>query len=102
MTDDALTRIAAALERLAPAPMPSPDFDAADAFAWHTSPDRLEPVVRVARVDAAASRSHLHLVPTGGAVQVVTNSQSVRFARRRFTAVCVALVVVAGAPVLVG
>jgi uncharacterized protein len=47
----ALERIAAALERLAPAPMPAPDFEAAEAFAWHTAPDRLEPVVRVARVD---------------------------------------------------
>ena len=51
MIDDALTRIAAALERLAPAPMPSPDFGMADAFAWHTLPDRLEPVTHVARVD---------------------------------------------------
>ncbi len=48
---DALTRIAEALERLAPAPMPAPDFAAAEAFAWHTAPDRLEPVVRVSRVD---------------------------------------------------
>jgi uncharacterized protein len=47
---DPLERIAAALERLAPAPMPAPDF-AADAYAWHTAPDRLEPVARVARVD---------------------------------------------------
>lgn len=51
MTDDALTRIAAALERLSPAGMPAPDFGSADAFAWHTAPDRLEPVVNVARVD---------------------------------------------------
>jgi predicted AAA+ superfamily ATPase len=47
---DPLERIAAALERLAPAPMPAPDF-AAEAFVWHTAPDRLEPVGRVARVD---------------------------------------------------
>ncbi|TGD64099.1 ATP-binding protein [Tabrizicola sp. WMC-M-20] len=51
MTTDTLARIAAALERLAPAPQPAPDFTAADAFAWHTDPDRLEPVARVARVD---------------------------------------------------
>lgn len=51
MTDDTLTRIAAALERLAPAPMPAPDFASADAYAWHTSPDRLEPVTQVSRVD---------------------------------------------------
>jgi predicted AAA+ superfamily ATPase len=48
---DALTRIAEALERLAPAPMPAPDFTAAEAFAWHSAPDLLEPVVRVSRVD---------------------------------------------------
>jgi uncharacterized protein len=46
-----MLRIAEALERLAPAPMPAPDFTTAEAFAWHTSPDRLEPVARVARVD---------------------------------------------------
>ena len=48
---DALTRIAEALERLAPAPMPAPDFGAADAFLWHSGPDRLDPVQDVARVD---------------------------------------------------
>ena len=47
---DTLLRIAEALERLAPAAMPSPDFSA-EAFAWHTGPDRLEPVAKVSRVD---------------------------------------------------
>ena len=47
----ALDRIAAALERLAPAPAPAPDFAAAEAFAWHPDPDRLVPVAEVARVD---------------------------------------------------
>jgi uncharacterized protein len=47
---DPLDRIAAALERLAPAPMPAPDF-AAGAFAWHTGPDRLVPVTQVSRVE---------------------------------------------------
>ena len=51
MTDDALTRIAAALERLSPPAMGAPDFASADAFAWHVSPDRLDPVQHVARVD---------------------------------------------------
>lgn len=50
MIDDPLERIAAALERLAPAPMPAPDF-AAEAFVWHTAPDRLDPVAHVSRVD---------------------------------------------------
>ena len=47
---DALIRIAAALDRLAPAPQPAPEFNA-EAFAWHTDPDRLEPVHKVARID---------------------------------------------------
>ncbi|AWD23274.1 ATP-binding protein [Pseudogemmobacter blasticus] len=46
-----MERIAAALERLAPAPAPPPDFTAATAFVWHTEPDRLVPVTKVARVD---------------------------------------------------
>ena len=51
MIDDPMDRIAAALERMAPAPQPAPDFDAATAFVWHTGPDRLEPVKKVSRVD---------------------------------------------------
>lgn len=51
MDEDVLTRIAAALERMAPPPLPSPDFDAASAFVWHVDPDRLEPAQQVARVD---------------------------------------------------
>lgn len=50
MTEDSLARIAAALERLAPAPAPAPDFDAAEAFVWHLAPDRLDPVAAVNRV----------------------------------------------------
>ncbi|WP_375228061.1 ATP-binding protein [Roseobacter sp. S98] len=51
MIDDPVERIAAALERLAPAPVAAPDFSAAPAFVWHVSPDRLEPVPAVSRVD---------------------------------------------------
>jgi predicted AAA+ superfamily ATPase len=51
MTDAFLARIAAALERIAPAPLAAPDFGAAEAFVWHTQPERLDPVARVARVD---------------------------------------------------
>ena len=50
---DPLLRIALALERLAPPPAPAPDFTAADAFLWHTGPDRLDPVHQVSRVDLA-------------------------------------------------
>ncbi|XDA96755.1 ATP-binding protein [Sulfitobacter sp. LCG007] len=48
---DPMERIAAALERIAPAPQPAPDFAAASAFVWHVDPDRLEPVAAVSRVD---------------------------------------------------
>ena len=51
MTKKTLNRIAAALERLSPAPGDAPDFSAATAFVWHADPDRLEPVVRVNRVE---------------------------------------------------
>ncbi len=44
-------RIAAALERLAPAPAAMPDFTAADAFAWQPGGQRLIPVKRVNRVE---------------------------------------------------
>jgi predicted AAA+ superfamily ATPase len=53
MNDAALERIAAALERLAPAPEAAPDLSAAPAFVWHTDPDRLEPVTDVNRVDVS-------------------------------------------------
>jgi predicted AAA+ superfamily ATPase len=46
-----LARVAAALERLAPAPHAAPDFAAADAFIWHPQGSRLTPVVRVNRVE---------------------------------------------------
>ncbi|HTU55798.1 MAG TPA: ATP-binding protein [Acetobacteraceae bacterium] len=44
------SRIAEALERLAPPPPAPPDFAAADAFVWHPRPPRLVPVPVVARV----------------------------------------------------
>ena len=50
MADDPTSRIAAALERMSPAPMDVPDFDSADAFLWHTGPDCLEPIAQVNRV----------------------------------------------------
>ncbi len=48
---DPMERIAEALERMSPAPLAAPDFAAADAFVWHTSPDRLDPVAKVNRID---------------------------------------------------
>lgn len=46
----ALKRIAAALERMSPAPQAAPDFEGAEAFVWHVDPDRLVPVPQVNRV----------------------------------------------------
>ncbi|MCH2075382.1 MAG: ATP-binding protein [Rhodobacteraceae bacterium] len=51
MNDDALGRIAEALERLAPPPAEAPDWSAADAFVWHADPDAVVPVGRVNAVD---------------------------------------------------
>ncbi|MEM6479956.1 MAG: ATP-binding protein [Pseudomonadota bacterium] len=51
MNDDALGRIAEALERMAPAPLSAPDFTEAEAFLWETGPERLRPVAKVSRVD---------------------------------------------------
>lgn len=51
MSRATLARIADALERLAPPPVPLPDLTAADAYVWHPDPDRLEPVAQVDRVD---------------------------------------------------
>ena len=51
MTEALMLRIAEALERLAPPPPPLPDVGEAEAFVWHTAPDRLEPVAQVSRVD---------------------------------------------------
>lgn len=50
-----LTRIAEALDRLAPPPPASLSAAAttADAFVWRADPDRLDPVMRVNRVDIA-------------------------------------------------
>ncbi|WP_424927023.1 ATP-binding protein [Amaricoccus tamworthensis] len=50
-SQDAMTRIAEALERISPPGIGTPDLDAAEAFVWHVSPDRLEPVPVVSRVD---------------------------------------------------
>ncbi|SMX32454.1 ATP-binding protein [Octadecabacter ascidiaceicola] len=65
MNDEALGRIAEALERLAPAPAAAPDFTAS-AYVWHADPDSLQPVETVNRVDLSLlvginrSRDTLH------------------------------------------
>ncbi len=51
-----LTRIADALERLAPKPVPEHSLDGADAFVWHTEPEHLEPVHEVNRIPLSLLR----------------------------------------------
>jgi predicted AAA+ superfamily ATPase len=48
-----VTRIAEALERLAPAAPPNVSLDSADAFVWHPVPAHLAPVPKVSRIDIA-------------------------------------------------
>ena len=50
---DLATRIAEALERLAPLVPPPMTLDGADAFVWHPEPPHLAPVRKVSRVDIA-------------------------------------------------
>jgi predicted AAA+ superfamily ATPase len=52
----ALSRIAEALERLAPPAPPAPDFAVADAFVWHADRGALQPVAKVNRVDIVLLR----------------------------------------------
>jgi uncharacterized protein len=47
------TRIAEALERLAPPPTQTAALDAAEAFVWHPAPPHLAAVAKISRVDIA-------------------------------------------------
>ena len=49
-SDEALIRIAEALERMSPPTPPAPDVSKSTAFVWHTAPDRLEPVAKINRI----------------------------------------------------
>ena len=48
-----ISRMADALDRLAPPPLVASDLARATAYVWHASPARLEPVAKVNRVDLA-------------------------------------------------
>ncbi len=50
MNDDALGRIAEALERLAPPAATAPDFSAS-AYVWQAEPDGLQPVETISRIE---------------------------------------------------
>ena len=50
MSEDALRRIAEAMERMSPVPAGKTDFDTSEAFVWRPEVDFLEPVERVNRV----------------------------------------------------
>lgn len=51
MLAEALTRIAAAVDRWAPPAVEAPDFASAEAFVWNAAQKRLDPVARVNRVE---------------------------------------------------
>jgi len=51
MLADALTRMAAAVDRWAPPAVEAPDFGAAEAFVWNATQKRLDPVAKVNRVE---------------------------------------------------
>src|SRR5271165_3673323 len=53
---DLLSRIANALERLAPPAPAKPDFDAAEAFVWRAEHGALAPIARVNRVELSLLR----------------------------------------------
>ncbi len=46
-----LTRIAESLERLSPPPAATSNIETADAFVWHSAPDRLEAIHKISRVE---------------------------------------------------
>ena len=72
---DRLERLAAALERLA-APAPAePDFEAAEAFVWHSGREAFEAVDEVNRVPLQLLKGLEHVAP-----QLAENTE--RFARR--------------------
>lgn len=56
LSDALLTRIAEALERLAPPALSTADFQAAEAFVWQAERARLSPVPKVNRVDLGLLR----------------------------------------------
>lgn len=56
MDDDPAQRIAAALERMAPAARPAIDVTGADAFVWQAETGWLEPIAKVNRVEIALLR----------------------------------------------
>ncbi len=51
MLSDALSRVAAAVERWAPPALDVPDFSAAEAFIWNAAAKKLDPVAKVNRVE---------------------------------------------------
>jgi predicted AAA+ superfamily ATPase len=51
MLADALSRVAAAVDRWAPPAVEAPDFAKAEAFVWNAAQKRLDPVAKVNRVE---------------------------------------------------
>jgi predicted AAA+ superfamily ATPase len=71
---DIVTRLAEALERLAPPAPTKVDLSAADAFVWHPSPAHLAPVPKVSRVG-------IDLLVAVDAQKKILLANTLRFAR---------------------
>jgi predicted AAA+ superfamily ATPase len=71
---DLATRIAEALERLAPPPPETVDLRAAEAFVWHPSPPHLAPIAKVSRV-------HIELLQGVELQKQILLDNTLRFAR---------------------
>ena len=49
--ENSLVQIAKAVERLSPPPIEYPDFENNNAFVWKVSPDQLQPVLKVSKIN---------------------------------------------------
>ena len=49
--ENSLAQIEKAMERLSPPPLEYPDFESNNAFVWKVSPDHLQPVLKVSKIN---------------------------------------------------
>ena len=49
--ENSLAQIEKAMERLSPPPVEYPDFESTNAFVWKVSPDHLQPVLKVSKIN---------------------------------------------------
>ena len=49
--ENSLAQIARAMERLSPPPLEYPNFEKNNAFVWKVAPDKLQPVLKVSKIN---------------------------------------------------